>query len=139
MLSECIRNKFSILSSIHKIEIGDAHIPLTVSMGIATIGEKLEERQHNAMVSLDMALQRGGDQVVLKTPNGIFYFGAKTKTFQKRTKGHAKIIYGKLVPAAPNMVFMSFPVSYVFTTGAYAICVLVILLRYRKGKYKKKV
>ena len=50
-----------------------------------------------------------------------------------------QIVYGKLVPAAPNMVFMSFPVSYVFTTGAYAICVLVILLRYRKGKYKKKV
>ena len=50
-----------------------------------------------------------------------------------------QVIYGKLVPEAPNMVFMSFPVSYVFTTAAYAVCVLVILLRYRKGKYKKKV
>jgi c-di-AMP phosphodiesterase-like protein len=102
MLSECIRNKFSILDSIHKVEIGDAHIPLTVSMGIATIGETLEERRHNAMVSLDMALQRGGDQVVLKTPTGIFYFGAKTKTLQKRTKGHAKIIFGKLASLIEN-------------------------------------
>lgn len=102
MLSECIRNKFAILSNIHKIEIGDAHIPLTVSMGIATIGETLEDRKHNAMVSLDMALQRGGDQVVLKTPTGIFYFGAKTKTLQKRTKGHAKIIFGKLASLIEN-------------------------------------
>ncbi|MBE6592679.1 MAG: hypothetical protein E7642_01650 [Ruminococcaceae bacterium] len=101
-LSECIRNKFSILDAIHKIEIGDAHIPLTVSMGIATIGDKLEERKYNAMVSLDMALQRGGDQVVLKTPTGIFYYGAKTKTLQKRTKGHAKIIFGKLAAIIEN-------------------------------------
>lgn len=109
MLSECIRDKFSILSSIHKIEIGDARIPLTVSMGIATIGETLEEREHNAMVSLDMALQRGGDQVVLKTPTGLFYFGAKTKTLQKRTKGHAKIIFGKLaalIESSSNVLVM---------------------------------
>ena len=109
MLSECIKNKFSILSSIHRIEIGDAHIPLTVSMGIATVGETLEEREHNAMVSLDMALQRGGDQVVLKTPTGLFYFGAKTKTLQKRTKGHAKIIFGKLaalVEGSSNVLVM---------------------------------
>lgn len=102
MLSECIKNKFSVLGSIHRIEIGDAHIPLTVSMGIATVGDTLEEREHNAMVSLDMALQRGGDQVVLKTPSGIFYFGAKTKTLQKRTKGHAKIIFGKLAALVEN-------------------------------------
>lgn len=109
MLSECIRNKFSVLGNVHKIEIGDAHIPLTISMGVATIGETLEERKHNAMVSLDMALQRGGDQVVLKTPTGIFYFGAKTKTLQKRTKGHAKIIFGKLaalIDGSSNILIM---------------------------------
>ena len=102
MLMECIRNKFAILSEVHKIEIGDAHIPLTVSMGIATTGSTLEDREHDAMVSLDMALQRGGDQVVLKNGTGIFYFGAKTKTLQKRTKGHAKIIYAKLAALIEN-------------------------------------
>lgn len=102
MLLECIRNKFSILTDVHKIEIGDAHIPLTVSMGIATTGETLEDREHDAMVSLDMALQRGGDQVVLKSPTGIFYFGAKTKTLQKRTRGHGKIIYAKLAALIEN-------------------------------------
>lgn len=102
MLLECIRNKFAILGEAHKIEIGDAHIPLTVSMGIATTGESLEEREHDAMVSLDMALQRGGDQVVLKNPTGIFYFGAKTKTLQKRTRGHGKIIYAKLAALIEN-------------------------------------
>lgn len=50
-----------------------------------------------------------------------------------------QVVYGKLVPASPTMVFLSFPVSYLFTTVCYAVCALVILLRYRKGKYKKKV
>lgn len=109
MLTECIKNKFGILSEIHKIEIGDAHIPLTVSMGIATTCDTIEDREHDAMVSLDMALQRGGDQVVLKTPTGIFYFGAKTKTLQKRTRGHGKIIYAKLaslIEEASNVIIM---------------------------------
>lgn len=50
-----------------------------------------------------------------------------------------QVVYGKLVPQTPEMVFMSFPVSYIFTTFCYAICAVVILLRYRKGKYKKKM
>ncbi len=50
-----------------------------------------------------------------------------------------QLVYGKLVPETPEMVFASFPVSYIFTTGCYAICIVVILIRYRKGKYKKKI
>ncbi|MBE6533552.1 MAG: hypothetical protein E7678_01080, partial [Ruminococcaceae bacterium] len=102
MLSECIKNKFSILNEIHKVEISDAHVQMTVSMGISTIGETLDEREHNAMIALDMALQRGGDQVALKNAQGTFYFGAKTKALQKRTRGQAKIIYAKLASLIEN-------------------------------------
>ena len=109
MLSECIKNKFSILNEIHKVEISEAHVQLTVSMGISTIGETLEEREHNAMIALDMALQRGGDQVALKNPQGTFYFGAKTKALQKRTRGQAKIICSKLaslIDGSSNVLVM---------------------------------
>ena len=50
-----------------------------------------------------------------------------------------QVVYGKIVPAAPEMVYMSFPASYIFTTVCYAFCAVVIFLRYRKGKYKKKI
>ena len=50
-----------------------------------------------------------------------------------------QFVYGNLVPETYPMVLASFPVSYIFTTGCYAICIVVILLRYRKGKYKKKI
>ena len=102
MLSECIKNKFSILNEIHTVQIGEANIPLTVSMGISTIGETLDEREHNAMIALDMALQRGGDQVAFKNAKDTFYFGAKTKSFQKRTRGQAKIICAKLASLVEN-------------------------------------
>ena len=109
MLDECIKNKFAILNEIHKIEIGEAHVQLTVSMGVSTLGSTLDEREHNAMIALDMALQRGGDQVVLKNADGSLYFGAKTKTLQKRTRGQAKIICAKLtslIDRAPNILVM---------------------------------
>ena len=109
MLDKCIKNKFSVLNEIHKIEIGEAHVPLTVSMGISTLGADLDERERNAMIALDMALQRGGDQVVLKTAEGSLYFGAKTKALQKRTRGQAKIICAQLaslIERAPNVLVM---------------------------------
>ena len=102
MLSDCVKNKFSILNEIHKITISDGNIPMTVSMGISTVGETLDEREHNAMIALDMALQRGGDQVAIKNNQGIFYFGAKTKALQKRTRGQSKIIYARLASLIEN-------------------------------------
>ncbi len=108
-LRACERNKFDILDTIREIKIGDENIPITVSMGIATTGEGLAERERDALVALDTALQRGGDQVVIKKSNGLFYFGGKTKSQQKRTKGHSRIIANKLcamISSASNIVIM---------------------------------
>ena len=69
----------------------------------------LAERERAALVALDTALQRGGDQVVIKKENGLSYFGGKTKSQQKRTKGHSRIIANKLcslISSASNVVIM---------------------------------
>ena len=60
-------------------------------------------------MALDNALQRGGDQVVLRKDSGLFYFGGKTKSQQKRTKGHSRIIANKLcsmISNATNVIVM---------------------------------
>lgn len=108
-LRSCERNKFEILDAIREIKIGDENMPITVSMGIATTGETLADRERDALVALDTALQRGGDQVVIKKSNGLFYFGGKTKSQQKRTKGHSRIIANKLcamISSSSNVVIM---------------------------------
>ena len=108
-LRSCERTKFEILDSIREIKIGGENMPITVSMGIATTGDTLAERERDALVALDTALQRGGDQVVIKKDNGFFYFGGKTKSQQKRTKGHSRVIANKLssiISSATNVVIM---------------------------------
>ncbi len=95
-LDDCIANKFEVLEKIRNIRVGESITPATVSLGIARIDGTLAEREEAARAALDMALQRGGDQVVLKTMSGIDFFGGRTKTMQKRTKVRARVISNEL-------------------------------------------
>ncbi len=108
-LHNCTKTKFEILDAIRKIHVGDENLPITVSMGVSTVGKTLAEREHEALVCLDMALQRGGDQVVVKNETGTFYFGGRTKSQQKRSGGHSRIIATRLcsmISSASNVLVM---------------------------------
>ena len=108
-LALCIKNKFSILDDVREIRIGDDSIPVTISMGIAITGATLAERERDALAALDLALQRGGDQVVVKNEKGVNYFGGLTKSQQKRTRVHSRIIANKLyseISNASNVIVM---------------------------------
>ena len=109
MVATCIKNKFEILDAVREIRIGEDNMPITISMGIATTGDTVAQRERDALVALDMALQRGGDQVVLKNETGNYFFGGRTKSQQKRTRGHSRIIAGKLcnmISGSPNVLVM---------------------------------
>ena len=108
-LMNCVRTKFEILDKIREIRLGEDNIPVTVSMGITTMGTSLSDREHDALVCLEMALQRGGDQVVLKNETGTFFFGGRTKSQQKRSGGHSRVIANKLcsmIQNSPNVIVM---------------------------------
>ena len=96
-LLECIDNKFDILERIRNIRLGDNSMPITVSIGISYIGEDMADLEHNAQTALDMALQRGGDQVALRGDDGLVFFGGRTKNIQKRTKVLARVIANQLL------------------------------------------
>lgn len=56
-----------------------------------------------------MALQRGGDQAVVKSPKGLEFFGGKTQTVQKRTKVRARVIANELasvISKSTNVLIM---------------------------------
>ena len=108
-LTSCVKTKFEILDEIREVRIGEDNMPITVSMGIATTGATLAERERDALIALDTALQRGGDQAVVKTETGIYYFGGRTKSQQKRTRGHSRIIATRLcsmISSASNVIVM---------------------------------
>ena len=108
-LRVCVENKFDILEEIRNVRLGDNSMPVTVSMGIATTGETLEERERDAAAALDLALQRGGDQVALRRAHGVDYFGGRTKTAKKRTKVRARVSSAQLcarIAEAKNVLIM---------------------------------
>lgn len=108
MLS-CATGKFEILDRVREIRLGEDNMPITVSIGVTTLGDTLAEREHEALVCLEMALQRGGDQAVMKNETGTFFFGGRTKSQQKKSGGHSRVISTKLcsmIQSASNVIVM---------------------------------
>ncbi len=101
-LLACAKTKFEILDRIREITLGEDNMPITVSIGVTTLGSTLAEREHEALVCLEMALQRGGDQAVMKNETGTFFFGGKTKSQQKKSGGHSRVISTKLCSMIQN-------------------------------------
>ncbi len=100
---------FDILDRIRNIRIGENSIPLTVSIGVSAVGENLSEKEKNARSAIDTALQRGGDQAVVKGDGTLDIYGGKTKMAQKRTKVKARAIANELVShitGAENVIIM---------------------------------
>ncbi|MBR6727965.1 MAG: DHH family phosphoesterase [Clostridia bacterium] len=109
-LRECEEDKFSaLLDSIRNIRLGEYGIPVTVSVGISLADATMEERAKDAGTALDMALQRGGDQVAVRRKDGIHYYGGQTRPFQRRTKVHSRVVANYLltkVSESDNLLIM---------------------------------
>ena len=107
-LQLCRENKFSILDEIRKTRVGDG-VPITVSIGVSSSGKTLEERDAIAKDAIDMAIERGGDQVVDKSNNSITCYGGRTKTIYKRTSVLSRSIASRLtslMARSDNVIIM---------------------------------
>ena len=103
-LSAVREAKFDILDSIRALSDGMVEIPVTVSIGAALSDATLHEKELASYQALDMALQRGGDQAVLKDRDGVLeYFGGRTKTVQRKNRIKSRIIANEL----KNLVLQS--------------------------------
>lgn len=96
-MNKVIDAKFDILDKVYDISETDENTPLTISMGIARIDGTLSEKEEAAKISLQLALQRGGAQVIVKTKSDTDIFGGRTKTLQKRTKIKSRTVATQLV------------------------------------------
>ena len=101
-LLEVTEKKFDILDRVREISTDNVDIPVTVSIGCAGMDGTLPEKEDAARRALDLALQRGGDQAVLKTRTATEFYGGRTKTVQKRTKIRSRIIAGELMGLMKN-------------------------------------
>ncbi len=105
----CVARKFDVLDRVRAIRAGDSELPMTISMGIANIQGSYADKERAAHAALDMALQRGGDQAVVKGDGNIDFYGGITKTVQKRTNVRSRMVSGELTSAmkkASNVLIM---------------------------------
>ncbi len=90
-MKELEEKKFEILDTIKDINIGNK-IPVTLSLGFGLNGKTPSENIHFSAAAIDVALGRGGDQVVVKNGDSFSFFGGKTRELEKRTKVKARVI-----------------------------------------------
>lgn len=84
-------DKFEILDIIRHIDHGNT-LPVTISMGVGIDGETINDNFKMAVGALDLALGRGGDQVVVKTKDNFSFYGGKSKAVEKKTKVKSRLI-----------------------------------------------
>ena len=89
-LQELMNDRFSVLEEIRNINIGNEQTA-TISIGIGVGKGTFNERYEWALAAIDLALGRGGDQVVIKNGNNITYYGGKTQQMEKNTRVKARV------------------------------------------------
>ncbi len=90
-LDKLISDNFSFIDKFKTISAGNKVSP-TLSVGIGTEGENLAQNDSYAYSALDMALGRGGDQVVIKDNEQYKFYGGKSKEMEKRTRVKARVV-----------------------------------------------
>ena len=96
-LAKMVEEKFDILDRIREVRVGENNIPVTVSIGIGNVSGDLGERAAASVSAMEIALQRGGDQAVVKSEKSVDAYGGKTKTVQKKTKVRARVVATELM------------------------------------------
>ncbi len=109
-LAQFVATKFDILDKIRDVRVGASNLPVTLSIGISTLDGNLADKERDSRSALDTALQRGGDQVVLKTPEGTEFYGGKVQTANRRSKVRARVVAEELshqMAQAENVLIMA--------------------------------
>ncbi len=107
-LNELKEAKFDILDSVREVDMGNT-LPVTLSIGIGMNGVNLDEDMEFARVSIDLALSRGGDQVVIKDGEGYQFFGGHSKEIGKNSRVRARVkayALTELIEEASNVIIM---------------------------------
>lgn len=89
--------RFAILDDMREIDLGNK-TPVTLSIGVGSLGRNLSKLEEYAFSALELALSRGGDQAVVRMKGDFKFYGGKTKAVEKRNRVKARVIAHGLRP-----------------------------------------
>ncbi len=82
--------RFDILEDVKTVNIGN-EMSVTMSIGVGLDGLSYAQNYEFARNAIDLALGRGGDQAVVKSPESIIYYGGKSQQVEKNTRVKARV------------------------------------------------
>ena len=119
-LNELKEKKFDILEDVKTINIGN-EMAVTISMGIGADAGSFAKNSEYAKIAIDLALGRGGDQVVVKNGEDIAYFGGKAKQVERNTRVKARVkahALHEIIESRENVIIMGHSLTDVDSLGA---------------------
>lgn len=119
-LQELMEDRFSVLEDVKTVRVGN-EMTVTLSIGVGIRGDSYNDGYDYARAAIDLALGRGGDQVVVKEEEEISYFGGKTKQVEKTTRVKARVkahALREIIQSRENVIIMGHSISDVDSLGA---------------------
>lgn len=119
-LEQLREDRFVILEDVKSVNIGN-EMAITISVGIGAMNGSFMKNYESARAAIDLALGRGGDQVVVRDGNKVTYYGGKSKTLEKNTRVRARVkahALRELLEGNDNVIIMGHKISDVDAVGA---------------------
>ena len=118
-------SRSAVLDAVRSVVTEDG-VAATLSIGVGKDVDDYETLYQNAMLSIEMALSRGGDQVVVRNRLDFEFYGGKAKSPEKRTKVKSRVManaLGELISDAGQIFVMGHAHADMDVVGAAAgIC-----------------
>lgn len=89
-LEELKKKRFSILEDVKSVNVGN-DMAVTISIGIGINAPTYTQNYEYSRIAIDLALGRGGDQVVIKDKDQMTYYGGKSQQMGKNTRVKARV------------------------------------------------
>ena len=119
-LEELKKKRFNILEDVKTVNIGN-DMAVTVSIGIGINAPTYAQNYEYSRIAIDLALGRGGDQVVIKDRDQMIYFGGKSQHAGKNTRVKARVkahALREFMVSKDKVVVMGHKISDVDSIGA---------------------
>ncbi len=137
-LGEMRAQKFAILEQAHTVT-SPSGIHATLSLGLGHDGSGFGENLQFASLAAEMALTRGGDQVVVKNRFSFEFFGGRGSEVETRTKVKSRVManaLAELIADSSRVFVMGHKYADLDAVGADAA---VCCIARKKGKLCKIV
>lgn len=119
-MSRLQEDRFSIIEDVKTVKVGN-EMAVTLSIGIGSGGDSYNQNYEYARMSIDLALGRGGDQVVVREGEEISYYGGKTKQVERNSRVKARVkahALREVIESREHVIIMGHSISDVDSLGA---------------------